>query len=703
MLSPRYLAGIGDELADIYAQLEADILQDMARRIARLGKITESTKWQARMLAETGALRKRVRSLIKKYDPAIQKEILAVYNDAMVKNARADNKIFKDAIGHGVSDSNAQAMLAGIEKTYSDLSRLTLTTAFTTEQQFVQQANAAYMQVVSGAFDYDTAMKNACNKLASDGVSSVQYRNGKPMHFSIEAAVRMNILTGVNQTAAQVTLDNCEKLGCDLVETSAHIGARPEHQEWQGKVFSLSGNNKKYPPFSVCGLGTVTGICGVNCRHSYYPYYEGMDRHYSAEDLDELAGQTVEYNGVKMTRYEGEEKLRYIERNIRQYKRRALTEQAGGVDDTASRRKIGEWQAAARDFTKKTGIARDSAREFVGTIDGQQPRGIKPTETPKIITKTPTPQKAPAQVVRTANATPTASVKMQTDSLPGIFNTKQSIKSTAELVRYVNEKAGVNNTVVDLYNNMSKSEVLQKTALNIRYSETSHKLKYNSREQILYINKLVANDPNIIGKAGTNLHEIGHLIDLLGTNNNLGQGSMQFIDAIKKARKYNKNGADLPEEIFNLFKEKILKSAEIHNSINTAANAKITALNDTYEKGGMKWTQYIKEYKAIKRAAEIESGHLIRNAMNGVDALMDIYDALSEGYYQRNGVVSFGHGVKYFYGDTAAQASEIWANYCRLSLTNPDLITLLKKYEPDLISAIDKTAETLLNNLRGTE
>jgi len=379
VLSPRYLAGIGDELADIYAQLEADILQDMARRIARLGKITEATKWQAQMLAETGALKKRVRSIIKKYDPAIQKEILAVYNDAMVKNARADNRIFEDALGHGVSDSNAQAMLAGIEKTYSDLSRLTLTTAFTTEQQFVQQANAAYMQVVSGAFDYDTAMKNACDKLAADGVTSVQYRNGKPVHYSIEAAVRMNILTGVNQTAAQVTLDNCEELGCDLVETSAHIGARPEHQEWQGKVFSLSGNSTKYPAFSVCGLGTVTGICGVNCRHSYYPYFEGTERHYSAEDLDELAAQTVEYNGVKMTRYEGEEKLRYIERNIRHYKRRALTEQAGGVDDTAARAKIGEWQGKARDFTKQTGIQRDSAREFIGTIDGKQPRALNPS------------------------------------------------------------------------------------------------------------------------------------------------------------------------------------------------------------------------------------------------------------------------------------------------------------------------------------
>ena len=385
MLSPRYLEGISDEIVDIYAQLEADILQDMARRIARLGKVTEATKWQAELLAETGALKKDVNKIIKKYDPAIRKEITAIYNDAMVKNARADNIIFKDALGHGVSDINAQVMLASIQKTRADLSRLTITTAYTTEQQFVQVANAAYMQVVTGAFDYDTAMKKACNQLATEGVSGVQYRNGKPVRLNIEPAVRMNIITGVNQTASAMTLNNCDELGCDLVETTAHIGARPEHAVWQGEVFSISGTNPKYRPFSVCELGTITGLCGINCRHSYYPYFEGTETHYTQADLDEMEKQTVTYNGQKMTRYEGEEKLREIERNIRHYKRRALTQEAAGIDNTAAREKIGEWQAKARDFTKQTHIERDTAREFIGTKDGKQPTALKP---PKVTTAT---------------------------------------------------------------------------------------------------------------------------------------------------------------------------------------------------------------------------------------------------------------------------------------------------------------------------
>ena len=188
----------------------------------------------------------------------------------------------------------------------------------------------------------------------------------------------MNVLTGVNQTASAATMDDCDALGCDLVETSAHIGARPSHEAWQGKVFSLSGSSNKYPPFSVCGLGTIDGICGINCRHSYYPYFEGMEKHYTTDDLDEMAKQTVTYDGKEITRYDAEEKLRYMERNVRKYKRRAIVQEAGGVDNTAARAKIGEWQQRARDFTKQTGIARDTAREFVGTIDGKQPRAILP-------------------------------------------------------------------------------------------------------------------------------------------------------------------------------------------------------------------------------------------------------------------------------------------------------------------------------------
>ncbi len=372
VLSPRYLEGLSDDIIEIYSQLETEILQDMARRIARLGSITEATRWQAQMLAEAGGLKKNIARILAKYDKAIIRQVTETFTEALETNARNDNRIFKAMTGRTVSTPNAQAMLSTIQKCHSDLSRLTLTTAATSQQQFVQQANRVYMDVQSGAFDYNTAMKSAADELSKRGITTVRYENGKPIIRSIESAVRMNILTSINQTAANQTLSNAEELGVERFEVTAHIGARPDHAAWQGCIFT------RKELYSVCELGTATGLCGINCRHSFYPYFEGMEEHYTGEDLDEMASKTVTYNGEELSRYEGEQKLRGVERKIRQYKRQALTQEAAGADSTQARRKLGEWQAAARDFTKQTGIRRDRAREYVGTPTGKQPKGITP-------------------------------------------------------------------------------------------------------------------------------------------------------------------------------------------------------------------------------------------------------------------------------------------------------------------------------------
>lgn len=418
MLSPRQLDGLSDEIVEIYSQLETDILRDMARRLARLGKVTEATEWQAHVLAEAGGLKKNVGRILAKYDRAIVRQIKDTLTEAMETSARNDNRIFKAATGRTVSAPNAQAMLSTIQKCHSDLSRLTLTTAATTQTQFVREANRVYMMTQSGAFDYDTAMMDAADALARRGITTVSYENGRPVTRTIESAVRMNILTSINQTAASQTLSNAEEMGAEKFEVTAHIGSRPEHEEWQGKVWT------KDQLYSVCGLGEADGLCGINCRHSFYPYFEGTERHYTQDDLDEMAGERVTYtdrdgNTRTMTRYEAEQRERQIERNIRRYKRLALTEEAAGADSTRARRKLGEWQAAARDFTAQTGIARDSAREYVGT-SGSQPRGITPqtkTATHGTTPTSPTMTDATAKAMATLTDNPKSAARETLEKL----------------------------------------------------------------------------------------------------------------------------------------------------------------------------------------------------------------------------------------------------------------------------------------------
>lgn len=402
MLSPRYLAGISDDIVRIYSQLEHDIVIDMAHRLHKMKGVTDASIWQAGILKEIGGLQSDVQKYLAKYDKEAQKEIIALFEEALSKSDKADMRVF-DAAKRSMSDrqrlifeaiaekqqsagivTGSKAAQEGVIKTFSNLSRLTMSIASTSSSDFITQANAAFMQTVSGAFDYNTTLKNAVKNLAQKGIHTVEYTDsGKRILRSIEGAVRSNILTGINQTASRRTLDNCQDLDCDLVEVSAHMGARPSHAAWQGKVYSLSGTSDKYPSFyAVCMPGEPDGIGGVNCRHSYYPYFEGMERMYNDGELDEMKEPTVEYNGKKITQYEAEQNLRALERGIRKHKLEVDALEATGLDATAERQRLGAWQAKARDYCKQTGIQRDYSREYVGTASGKQPSAVKPLTKP---------------------------------------------------------------------------------------------------------------------------------------------------------------------------------------------------------------------------------------------------------------------------------------------------------------------------------
>lgn len=63
-----------------------------------------------------------------------------------------------------------------------------------------------------------------------------------------------------NQTALKEQVQLASELDMDLVETTAHAGARPEHAKWQGQVFSLTGKTQGIrscppPPATEPGAG----------------------------------------------------------------------------------------------------------------------------------------------------------------------------------------------------------------------------------------------------------------------------------------------------------------------------------------------------------------------------------------------------------------------------------------------------------------
>ena len=128
--------------------------------------------------------------------------------------------------------------------------------------------------------------------MTNSGLRTVDYASGHSNR--VTAAARRAVSTGLNQVVGKINEENAEKLGTNYFEVSWHSGARPSHQVWQGRVYS------KEELESVCGLGTVTGLCGANCYHSYSPFTPGITpRTYTDEQLDKMNAEEnkpVEYN-----------------------------------------------------------------------------------------------------------------------------------------------------------------------------------------------------------------------------------------------------------------------------------------------------------------------------------------------------------------------------------------------------------------------
>lgn len=324
MLTPEYLAGCTGDIVDLYNALNTSAVQDMSKRIVKYGRITETSNWQIKQLQECGYLQEDLIRDIAATSGYSEKYVRHLFNDAAVQNLRYENDIAKMAgltpIGINQSPQMSQLLAATIEKTNGNLRNLTLTSAVKTQQAYLEAVNLAYMQVATGAMPYNQAIKNAIQSVAVNGLE-VQYASGAV--GKIDSAIRMNVLTAVNQTAGKLTMMYADEMECDLVETTAHMGARPSHQDWQGQIFSRSGRSREYAEFeSSTGYGSVDGLCGANCRHNFHLYFEGYSKPaYSQEYLEDLANRTYEWNGKTLTDFECSARQRQYERTIKEDKR----------------------------------------------------------------------------------------------------------------------------------------------------------------------------------------------------------------------------------------------------------------------------------------------------------------------------------------------------------------------------------------------
>lgn len=378
MLTPEELQKIPDSLVTLFDEFDEWVIRDYSEHIAKAAGITETAEWLLERSAEMGTarstLRDKTEELLGKSIEELEQTTEHTMDDLF--SSEADRLAISSEVMRGVRNDTelGQYIASVLKQTSGTFRNITGTMGFSMksggirqfvglEDAYVKACDLAQLQVASGVTDYNTACRQAIRNISGSGVSCLDYSIGYDSGhiLSVRSAVQMAVRTGVSQLCGHTEEQLSQLLGLDLVEVSAHAGARPDHAAWQGGIFSLSGSSRKYKSLlDGTGYGTGPGLCGWNCRHTFFPYMDGAARSYSGtvmEEIKRIDSQKFDWKGKTYTYYEATQKARSYERSIIISKRQLIGFDAVGDQDafTAASVKLRQKKDVYKEFCRKTG------------------------------------------------------------------------------------------------------------------------------------------------------------------------------------------------------------------------------------------------------------------------------------------------------------------------------------------------------------
>lgn len=339
-----YKNKLASKIASRYQDLEEHIMQDIVRRIMKAGEITSTADWQINRLRILGYSSEDIEKEIKKALNASYPEMFELYDKVInweyVRNKDIYEQINAEYIPFEENEQLKQITEAIIDQSFDNLENVTNSLGFYLDygngkkvltplsQVYTKYLDAACYDIVTGAFDYNSVLRRVVTQLTNSGLRQIDYSSGRANR--VDVAARRAVMTAVSQITGKISEYNAQKLGTEYFEVEWHAGARPTHAVWQGRVWS------KEQLYSVCGLGTVTGLLGVNCYHTYHLFFPGLsERNWTDDWLEEQnrkENEPREFLGKEYTLYESKQRQRQMETAMRAQREKVKLLQAGGAD-----------------------------------------------------------------------------------------------------------------------------------------------------------------------------------------------------------------------------------------------------------------------------------------------------------------------------------------------------------------------------------
>jgi len=376
----KHLDRLSQPVADIYANLELELLANISSKLKGKTDFLEEdpAAWQLQMMQNLGILDKENTKIIKETAEMTRSEMNNILLNAGLEGLQLPEEEMRKAQAQGaplkvpppVTESpTIIKILMAYEKQANDKLNLTNQSMLgQSKKAYIDILNSAVIDAASGYMTGQQAVDKTIRKWAATGIPALVTKDGRKL--GAEGYVRMVMATTTNNMVDEMQDTRFEEYGIDLIEVSAHAGARPLCAPYQGRIFSLKQGHKKYPYIGDTSKGQPAGLFGINCGHYKYAYIEGIsEKRYEAT-------QDMEKNDRV---YKESQQQRTIENSIRNAKtQKRMFEEAGsnkGIKEASQL--ITQRQVKMRKFIKETGRTRRSKRE-------QLVKGIEFPKVPKI-------------------------------------------------------------------------------------------------------------------------------------------------------------------------------------------------------------------------------------------------------------------------------------------------------------------------------
>lgn len=361
-IQPRQLHLYSDLIAGVYEAVEQNILEGIVKRVKTSKDVTSDTvlQWQFEKLKELNMYNREMLEEIAKASDIAINELEELTKRLGFETWQELDELTKRKQGKQflLSDLERNLNVYAEQGTYTEAANLireTLMSYNGIERTYRDIVQTVAGEVLTGTKTVNKALAETIRKWHEKGVpSGFVDRGGKRWRLSSYA--RTVIRSTVNNTYNEIRMQGMEAAGLDLVIIPTLPSARKACAACQGKVLTTKRQGYDgYHSIYEYDYGLASGLRGINCRHMFVPYVEGVNVNNQVQ-IDEKQAYEL---------YKKEQKQRALERQVLRAKERlSLVE---GLDDDEAKRAsmlVRKRQAALRQYiADNDGLKRNYERE----------------------------------------------------------------------------------------------------------------------------------------------------------------------------------------------------------------------------------------------------------------------------------------------------------------------------------------------------